>query len=64
MTVPTDVHWKAPVGEMTTFQLRQFDPAVHEAIRERLKTGSISSLGVALLRNKTADTFVRRDRIH
>ena len=36
---------------MTTFQLRQFDPAVHNAIRERLKDGSISSLGVALLRN-------------
>jgi hypothetical protein len=51
LTVPTDIDWKAPVGEMTTFQLRQFDPAVHDAIRERFKDGSVASLGVTMLPN-------------
>ena len=48
MTVPTDIDWKASVGEMTTFAMRPFKAAVHEAIRAEMLAGNVTTLNVTL----------------
>jgi hypothetical protein len=48
MTVPTDIDWKASVGQTTTFALRPFKPAVHEAIRSEMMGGRVKTLNVTL----------------
>jgi hypothetical protein len=49
MRVPTNIDWKASVGKMTTFGLRQFKPAVHEAIREKMRSGIVKTMNVTLI---------------
>jgi len=46
LTVPSDVEWKASIGEMTKFRLRQFKPSVHEAIRQHFRAGDVKSIKV------------------
>jgi hypothetical protein len=46
MSVPADVGWKAHRHEMTQFRLRQFKPAVHDAIRESLQSRSVDTINV------------------
>jgi len=48
LTVPTDIDWKASVGEMTTFSLRQFKPSVHEAIQNQMRDGSVKTINVSI----------------
>jgi len=48
MTVPTDIDWKASVGKLTTFALRRFKPAVHEAIRGHMTSGNVKTINVTL----------------
>src|ERR1039458_4027444 len=48
MTVPTDIDWQASVGKMTTFALRRFKPAVHEAIRSQMSGGKVKTFNVTL----------------
>jgi hypothetical protein len=46
MPVPADVDWRAHRHEMTQFRLRQFNPVVHDAIRESLRTQSVDTIDV------------------
>lgn len=39
--VPADVDWRAHLHETTEFRLRQFDPAVHAAMRQSLRDGTV-----------------------
>jgi hypothetical protein len=48
ITVPTDVDWKASVQEVTTFRLRRFNPAVHEAIQQHMRDGEVESFKITL----------------
>lgn len=45
---PTDIDWKASVGKMTTFELRQFNPVQHEAMKDQLRDGSVKTIKVSL----------------
>jgi hypothetical protein len=46
MRVPTDIEWNISKQEATTFRLRQFDPAVHDAIRKALHDGDVKTFNV------------------
>ena len=46
--VPTDIDWKVSVQGTTTFRLRRFSPAAHEAIRQSMTTGNLKTVGVSL----------------
>lgn len=48
-TVPTDIDWKASVNETTTFKLRQFNPEIHEAIRQSMKGGSVDKINLTMM---------------
>jgi HNH endonuclease len=46
MRAPADVDWRAHRNEMTQFRLRQFNPVVHDAIRESLRSRSVDTINV------------------
>jgi hypothetical protein len=48
ITVPTDVDWKVPVGETTSFNLRPNSPAVFDAIQQQMRSGQVQSINVTM----------------